>query len=110
MALSKTWEVALSKLIAKAWLNDDIYTRLFSDPVGVLREAGLMLEDFVEVKVIQNLTSSPVLRMAGAEGGTITYEIPLPAKPTDLSDEQISNWFKADVALAQCSDNTRACS
>lgn len=99
MAFPKNWETVVSKLIAKAWLNDDFHKRFFSDPAVVLREAGLMLEEFVEVKVIQNLTGGSVLRMAGAEGGTVVYEIPLPSKPADLSDEHISSWVKGKADL-----------
>lgn len=106
MVFSKNWETAMSKLIAKTWLNDDLYKRFLNDPAAILREAGLMIEEFVEVKVVQNLTGGPVLQMAGAEGSSI-YEIPLPSKPTGLSDEQISSWAEAagnilPVGLQSC--------
>jgi hypothetical protein len=94
MVLSKNWETAMSKLIAKTWLNDDLYKRFLNDPAAILREAGLMIEEFVDVKVIQNLTGGPVLQMAGAEGGNTIYEIPLPVKPAELKDEQISTWVE----------------
>jgi hypothetical protein len=93
MVLSKNWETAMSKLIAKTWLNDDLYKRFLSEPAAILREAGLMIEEFVEVKVIQNLTGGPVLQVAGIEGSSI-YEIPLPSKPNGLTDEQISTWVE----------------
>lgn len=93
MAFSKNWETTISKLIAKTWLNDDFRTRFFNEPAAILREAGLMLEEFVEVKVIQNLTGGSVLQLAGAEGSAI-YQVELPSKPTGLTDEQINTWVE----------------
>jgi hypothetical protein len=94
MAFTKNWETTISKLIAKTWLNDEFRTRFFNEPAVILREAGLMLEEFVEVKVIQNLTGSSVLQLAGAEGSSI-YEVALPSKPTGLTDEQINTWVES---------------
>ncbi len=86
----KTWETTVSKLIARAWLDEDFHKRFVSDPAKILWEAGLVLEDFVKVIVTQSSTAFPVLKVA--EGGTGICEISLPSKPADITDEQISAW------------------
>jgi hypothetical protein len=85
----KNLETSVSKIVAKAWIDDKFRDRLISEPKEVLREAGIVLGDFVRVIVNQGATGTPTLQ--GAEGGTI-YEINLPPKPVDLIDEQISSW------------------
>ena len=86
----KTWETTVSKLIARAWLDEDFHKRFVSDPAKILREAGLVLEDFVKVIVTQGSTAFPVLKLA--EGGSAICEISLPSKPADLTDEQMNAW------------------
>ena len=86
----KIWETTVAKLIAKAWIDQDFYQRFISNPAEILQEAGLILEDVA--KVIVNHNSTAALVLSGAKGGTLTYQINLPPKPTDLNDEQISTW------------------
>ena len=96
----QTLEKTLSKIVAKAWMDDEFHKRFISDPAGILREAGLMLEDFVKVIVTQGSTAFPVLKLA--EGGTAICEISLPSKPADLTDEQISAWGKGTFDMPAC--------
>ncbi|MFB2918220.1 hypothetical protein [Aerosakkonema funiforme] len=88
----KTWEREVSKLIARTWLDEEFYDRLVNDPVGTLREAGLVLEDFVQVEINRDPNAFPVLR--GAEGGVVIYELPLPPKPPQLDDETLRAWVE----------------
>jgi len=83
----KSWETQIARLISQAWLDEALYNRLLNDPAATLRENGLILEDFVEVQVNQAPNAVPVLR--GTEGETVIYEMPLPPKPDDLTEEQI---------------------
>ncbi|MBO1348722.1 MAG: hypothetical protein EBE86_015645 [Hormoscilla sp. GUM202] len=80
----KTLEKTVYQLLARSWMDVEFQKRFFSEPAAMLREAGL--EEFVQVEVMEKL-SQPVLRLAGA-GGTV-MEIPLPAKPAALADEQL---------------------
>ncbi len=57
MSLTKSWELSVSKLIAKTWLSNDFHQRFINNPLAILQEAGLMLEEFVDAKVMQNLAS-----------------------------------------------------
>jgi len=84
----KSWETQIARLIGQAWLDEALYNRLLNDPAATLRENGLILEDFVEVQVNQAPNAVSVLR--GTEGETVIYEMPLPPKPDDLTEEQIS--------------------
>ena len=93
----KKIERTLSKLIARSWIDEEFHQRFFSDPAAILREAGLKMEEFVQVEVIEKL-SQPVLRLAGAEGGTVSYEIPL-AKPAALADEHLKASMGNDDAI-----------
>lgn len=86
----KTWEREVSKLIARAWLDEGFYNQFVSDPAGTLQEAGLVLEDFVQVEINRNPNAFPVLR--GAEGGVVIYELPLPRKPQGLDEEELRAW------------------
>ncbi|MCL1469528.1 hypothetical protein LAY57_02430 [Argonema antarcticum A004/B2] len=97
----KLWETEVSKLVARAWLDSDFCDSFIADPAGTLQEAGLVLEDFVEVQINQNPDAVPILR--AGEGGTVVYELPLPPKPTTLTDEEISAWAEGRVDVAPAS-------
>ncbi|MFB2918221.1 hypothetical protein ACE1CB_06995 [Aerosakkonema sp. BLCC-F2] len=72
--------------------GEDWISSPLSDPVGTLREAGLVLEDFVQVEINRDPNAFPVLR--GAEGGVVIYELPLPPKPPGLDDEELRAWVE----------------
>ncbi len=95
----KLWETEVSKLVARAWLDSDFCDSFVADPAGTLQEAGLVLEDFVdEVQINQNPDAVPTLK--AGEGGTVVFEIPLPPKPSTLTDEEISAWAEGRVDVA----------
>jgi hypothetical protein len=105
MKLTENWkalEIAVSKAVAKAWIDDEFRKRFISEPTEILREAGVTLGDFVKVIVSQGSTNAPIL--ASANGGMTVYQINLPPKPSDLTDEQISTWKsgKVDIVSAIC--------
>jgi len=85
MTKLQNWGNTVSKLIAKAWIDSGFYHRLIAEPATVLREAGMILDDFSQVQV--NLDSTGPALTADA-GGTLT--INLPPKPTGLADELIN--------------------
>lgn len=93
----KNWETTVSKLIAKAWLDNQFYDRFVSNPTQILREAGLALENFAKVILNQDSTTASVIQ--SNSGGVATLQINLPAKPVSLSDEQVSilNQSRKDI-------------
>jgi len=94
MAFPQDWRstgTEISRLIARSWLEPELYNNLLTQPTATLRKAGL-IEDFVEVEVNQSPDAVPLLR--GTSGETVIYVLPLPPKPNDLTDEQISTWLE----------------
>ena len=88
----RSWETQIARLIGQAWLDEALYRRLLTDPAATLRENGLILEDFVEVRINQAPDAVPVLQ--GTQGETVIYVLPLPPRPNDLTDAQISSWLE----------------
>jgi hypothetical protein len=94
MAFPQDWksaETEISRLIARSWLEPELYNSLLTRPTATLREAGL-IEDFVEVRINQTPDAVPVL--LGTLGETVIYVLPLPPKPDALTDEQINDWLE----------------
>lgn len=94
MAFPQDWksaETEISRLIARSWLEPELYNSLLTKPTATLREAGL-IEGFVEVEVNQSPDALPILR--GTQGETVIYVLPLPPRPNDLTDAQISSWLE----------------
>lgn len=88
----KSWEAQISRLIGQAWLDEALYRRLLTEPAATLRENGLILEDFVEVRINQAPDAVPVLQ--GTRGETVIYFLPLPPRPDDLREDQIRSWLE----------------
>ena len=49
-------------------------------------------ESSAEVRINQAPDAVPVLQ--GTQGETVIYVLPLPPKPDDLTEEQISSWLE----------------
>jgi len=88
----RSWETQIARLIGRAWLDEALYTRLVKEPAATLRDNGLILEDFVEIRLNQAPDAVPVLQ--GTQGETVIYVLPLPARPDDLTDEQINDFIE----------------
>ncbi len=66
---------AYGRVVAKAWTDEGFKQRLLSNPTEVLRAEGVPVPEGNEVRVVENTAR-------------LTY-LPLPARPGDLSDEQL---------------------
>ena len=88
----RSWEIQIARLIGQAWLDEALYRRLVNEPAATLRDNGLILEDFVEVRIDQARDAVPVLQ--GTQGETVIYVLPLPPRPDDLTDEQINDFIE----------------
>lgn len=95
----------IAKLIAKAWLDKDFYTKLIVNPVETLREEGVTLKDSTEVIVNPDSLASPAFTLT--EGDIPTYEINIPPKPNYLTDEQMNllnaSTFLDNISWSCCS-------
>jgi hypothetical protein len=99
MAFPQDWksaQAAISRFIAQSWLNPELYNNLLTRPTATLREAGL-IEDFVEVRINQAPDAVPIVQ--GTSGETVIYVLPLPPKPQDLTDEQITEWLERGAEI-----------
>jgi hypothetical protein len=88
----RSWETQIARLIGQAWLDEALYRRLLNEPAATLRDNGLILEDFVEVRIDQASDAVPVLQ--GTSGQTVIYVLPVPPKPDNLTEEQIRSWLE----------------
>ncbi len=66
-----------SDLIAKTWADPDFKAGLLQDPAGTLRAEGWEISDRTQVDVI--------------EPGEDHVALVIPAKPSELSDEQLDS-------------------
>ena len=86
--LGKAW----SRIVARAWDDDDFKGRLLSDPRAVLREHGIETEDDIRVSVGVEEPDEPV----GPDG---LLHLILPSPPSDLSEEEL---LPTGVAYCGC--------
>lgn len=70
---------AYNELIAKTWADEDFKARLLADPADTLRAEGWTIPDGTVVEVVEADTSPDRLTLV------------LPAKPNELSDEQLDS-------------------
>jgi hypothetical protein len=93
---SKESQKALSKLVAKTWLDEAFKERFISEPVTVLEENGLTLPSNVEVRVNENTLGEMQTSTSASPNTNVVYEIPLPHKPAGLTEQQIQSWVHGD--------------
>ncbi|WP_224413203.1 hypothetical protein [Oscillatoria salina] len=97
MVLRADWQEIsdrISQLIARAWLDSDLNERLIADPRRTLEEEGIEIPEGVEVNIDQSTYNWSI----GSEGSNVVWRIPLPPKPADISEEQLSAWTRGTLA------------
>ncbi len=73
-------KIEWSQIVALAWRDDAFKRRLLSDPAAVLKEYGLVVPPYVEVKVLEDTS--------------LVYHLTLPCKPdaqSDISEEDLAS-------------------
>jgi len=73
----------ISQLIAKCWADEGFKQKILANPAAILRAEGLELRDDVSYVAHENTDK--------------VFHLVIPAKPTELSDEDL-----ADVAGGAC--------
>ena len=63
------------QLIAKCWADEDFKQRLLNNPAETLKAEGMELPEGVRVQVVENTSQD--------------FTLVIPARPTDLSDEEL---------------------
>jgi hypothetical protein len=92
----KDFQKAVSRLVARAWLDDEFRQRFISNPAAVLAENGLTLPSGVQVRVNQEISADSITTLSTNTDSNVLYEIPLPPKPPELADTQLRSWSDAN--------------
>ncbi|MCP2729343.1 hypothetical protein [Limnofasciculus baicalensis] len=85
-------EKALSKIIAKTWLDEEFKARFLSNTNEVLAENGLTIPSDVEFSIRENTLVGMLKSVADSAEGEVVYEINLGTKLTGITDRAIHSW------------------
>lgn len=78
----------IGQLIAKCWSDDSFKQKLLSDPKSVLKENGVDIPEGLEVKLVENTDK--------------VFHLVIPAKPDELSDEDLDTGGAHDPEWELC--------
>ncbi|HEY9601709.1 MAG TPA: hypothetical protein V6C85_08875, partial [Allocoleopsis sp.] len=92
----KEYQKSVSRLIARAWLDEEFKQRFISEPAAVLAENNLAVPEGVQVRVNEGVSVGSITSLGGGLDSDVVYEIPLPPKPEELEDTQIRSWAGGD--------------
>jgi Nitrile hydratase, alpha chain len=67
----------MNQLVAKCWSDEGFKKKLLADPAGTLKAEGVEMPAGVAVKALENTDK--------------LFHVVIPAKPADLSDEDLAN-------------------
>ena len=88
----------IGQLIAKAWANDSFKKKLLSDPVATLKAEGVALPLGLQVRAVENTDK--------------LVHLVIPAKPTELSEEDLEKAAGGTIGCKQpppCVTSIPAC-
>lgn len=101
---SQEAQKVLSKILAKAWLDEDFKSQFLSNTNIILEENGLEIPSDVEFKVQENTLVGILRSTEDSQSSNIVYEIPLPTKPSELADQPIQSWVSGNNSNASILD------
>ena len=104
---NKTWEIELSKVVARTWVDAEFRQQLIDAPTATLKKAGVDFGDSVEVRVTEHKSTDG--GFTAVADGKMIFELVLPPKPTDLTEEQINTWFETGPVCSKPSHATNMC-
>lgn len=90
-------ERIISKLVARAWGDNEFRRRFVADPIGVLREAGVVFVGIAVLVVVLGTgqeAAAATLKQeleSQLESQEAVVEIVLPPKPKELNEENLSD-------------------
>ena len=88
----KEYQKSVSRLVARAWLDEEFKQRFISEPAAVLAENNLAVPEGVQVRVNEGVSVGSITSLGAGLDSDVVYEIPLPPKPEELEDTQIRSW------------------
>ena len=78
----------MGQLIAKCWADEGFKQKLLTDPAATLKAEGVALPAGLTVKVVENTDK--------------VFHLVIPAKPTDLSDDDLDKVAGGGTCLFTC--------
>ncbi len=94
---SPEFQKALSKIVAKTWIDEEFNSQFLSNTKAVLEENGLTLPSGIEFRVNENTLVGTATDTTDSQNSKVVYEIPLPPKPTGLTDQPIQSWANGNA-------------
>jgi hypothetical protein len=88
----KEYQKSVSRLVARAWLDEEFKQRFISEPPAVLAENNLAVPEGVQVRVNEGASVGSITSLGAGLDSDVVYEIPLPPKPEELEDTRIQSW------------------
>jgi len=78
----------ISQLIAKCWADESFKQKLLADPMATLKAEGVELPDGLSLVAVENTDK--------------VFHLVVPAKPTDLSDEDLNKVAGGITPVSVC--------
>ena len=73
--MAETWQQAWGQVVSQAWSDDGYRQRLIADPAAALQARGMTVPAGKQIRIVENTAD--------------TLHVVLPARPTELSDEEL---------------------
>ncbi|NEP00034.1 MAG: hypothetical protein F6K58_15405 [Symploca sp. SIO2E9] len=93
---SQEFQKVLSKIVAKTWIDETFKSQFLTNTNLVLEENGLPLPSGVEFQVNGNTLVGSSKSASNSSTGRVVYEIPLPTKPTGLTEHVLQSQASVD--------------
>lgn len=114
--LPQNWKTTLSKVLAQTWIDDSFRQRFVKEPLAILKDAGLVVEDSIKVIVNQGSKSDGSMSVvknnnisdASDSQESVLY-LELPCKPNGLEEEEINFWSKNASQISDIYQPTATC-
>jgi hypothetical protein len=81
------WRLAVSRLIARAWLDPEFKVSLIADPVPLLHGEGLIFPDRYEVEFYDDPGAAPGDWHSIGRGGRAVHRFAIPPAPEGVRAE-----------------------
>ncbi|MEQ8959313.1 MAG: hypothetical protein RLP02_15565 [Coleofasciculus sp. C2-GNP5-27] len=92
----------LSKIVAQTWVDEEFKSQFLSNTNPVLEENGLTIPSGVDFQVSNNTLVGMMTSKVPGQESNVVCEIPLPSKPTGLTDQPIQSWDNGDDPGETC--------
>lgn len=93
MPLQQGWEEfgnQISKLIARAWLDENFKQQFMDAPKETLASNGIVISEGIEVEIDPDSFSWKIEQIEGSNRAV--YKIPLPPKPSEINEVELTKW------------------